>query len=72
MYKIIKYGHIFLETSCPKCDCEFLFESDDIEDKENILDNNGCTARTDYVLTCPFCKQKIIRSNFEIKKKSSK
>ena len=68
MYKIIKNGHNFKTTTCPLCQCVFQFEEEDIESKEEARDNQGISWRTDFHLTCPYCKKKIAVSNYDILK----
>ena len=59
MYKIIQKGHIFKTATCPLCNCIFQYEEEDIEGKEEARDDHGISWRTDYKLTCPYCKKKI-------------
>jgi hypothetical protein len=48
------------------CQCVFQFEEEDIESKEEARDNQGISWRTDFHLTCPYCKKKIVVSNYDI------
>lgn len=32
---------------------------EDIEKKETIRDNHGCSCATDFTLICPYCNKKL-------------
>lgn len=68
MKQIIMKGHKFMQTKCNVCNCVFNFEDEDIEDKEDVLDNHGCSWGTDFTLTCPYCSKKFTIRESDIKK----
>ena len=58
MKKVIKHGKIKEQiTFCPKCECEFSYEDEDIIKKENNTLISTSYGR--YIVYCPDCGAEI-------------
>lgn len=64
MIKILKEGKIpktvkvIYKTTCPRCDCEFEFETSDCKMIEKRLNGN-------MTVECPYCHKDITSYNFD-------
>ena len=58
MKKIIKTGKFVYKTTCNVCDCEFVYDEQEIENKEIIIPADGSRGLYQYVV-CPCCGETI-------------
>ncbi len=60
MIKIIEDGHIKFTKRCPKCNCLFEYEAEDVTKKVVWDDHGGHYPVTHfYEIHCPFCNELI-------------
>ena len=58
MKKIIKTGKFVYKTTCNVCDCEFVYDEQEVENEEFIIPDGGSRGVYQYVI-CPCCGEKI-------------
>lgn len=61
MKKILKTGKFVYKTTCNVCGCEFVYDDQEVENKEFIIPDDGCRGLYQYVV-CPCCGE-MIRHN---------
>lgn len=58
MKKIIKTGKFVYKTTCNVCGCEFVYDEEEVENKETIIPPDGSRGICQYVI-CPCCGESI-------------
>ena len=61
MKKILKTVKFVYKTTCNVCGCEFVYDGQEVENKEFIIPDGGSRGSCQYVI-CPCCGN-IIRHN---------
>lgn len=64
--EIIKHGNTIMHGKCPKCECEFLYQKNDIAYSYDRIDAYASELEYTYV-TCPECHRTIIIDDFRKK-----
>lgn len=57
MKKILKTGKFVYKKTCNVCDCEFVYDEEEVENKQVIIPD-GSHGMYKYVI-CPCCGEKI-------------
>lgn len=60
MKKILKTGKFVYKTTCNVCDCEFVYDEQEVWNEEVII-SDGSHGIYQYVI-CPCCGEKIIHN----------
>lgn len=71
MKKIIKTGKFVYKTTCNVCDCEFVYDEQEIENKEIIIPPDGSRGIYQYVI-CPCCGESIRHTSLNQMRKQLK
>lgn len=71
MKKIIKTGKFVYKTTCNVCDCEFLHDEQEIENKEIIIPPDGSRGIYQYVIF-PCCGESIRHTSLNQMRKQLK
>lgn len=71
MKKILKTGKFVYKTTCNVCGCEFVYDEQEVENKEFIIPDGGSRGLYQYVV-CPCCGESIRHTSLNQMRKQLK